>query len=170
MDASISLTIILSIWLVLSAVHQISSRIQIRLGHFDPLGLLPCWSFFAPNPGTSDYRVVYRNLREGDARAEWVEVPVYRPEPFRALWNPSKHRLKALSDLVHLLLRSCDALNGHLENLPLTWPYLALLGRVCAIERNSADITRRQFAIVSTSGYGESRRIVTLFVSAIHTL
>jgi hypothetical protein len=69
-----------------------------------------------------------------------------------------------------MLFRTCGTLDGHLDKLPLTWPYLSLLGFIVSLPRVAPDMTRRQFAIVSSSGYGNHRQVIPLFVSPIHKL
>ena len=66
-----ALATILTIWFVLSALNQIDP-ISTRLAPYDPLGLLPRWTFFAPHPGIYDYHLLYRECAS-------VETPLGTP-------------------------------------------------------------------------------------------
>jgi hypothetical protein len=160
---------VLSAWWALSAVFQLSDRMQLWLGRYDMFGLLPCWSFFAPNPGTTDYRLVYRDLNaEGDASA-WLEAPLLSGSSFRFIWHPEKHRAKALTDLIQILFRTSAELDDEIGKLALTWPYIAILAHVTSLPKRDRSL-RRQFAVVSTTGHAAPRKLSLLFVSSVHAL
>lgn len=166
---SLLLALIYGLWLCFTIVYQFPGRAQAWLGRWDFLGLLPSWSFFAPNPGTTDYRLVYCDSTAAGLQAEWKEVLIYSPKPWRLVWNPSKHASKAFTDICQSLFATQDAIGDDVSKLQLTWPYMAILGFVVK-QPVQVDFTRRQFAILATRGHEEPREIVPLFVSALHRL
>jgi len=160
---------VLTIWWCASTLCQISERVKRHLSQYDPLGLLPCWSFFAPNPGTTDYRLVYRDFGNENGADDWLEVPIYHRNCLRCIWNPDKHKAKAFSDLVQMLFRNCETLSENLTGVQLTWPYLAILRQITSLPK-AQGVARRQFAVVASSGHIVPRKLTLLFVSAIHQL
>lgn len=163
------LLILLALHGVLSALNQFA-RCQPTLNRLNRLSLLPYWSFFAPIPGTSDHRVVFRT-RSGDGTlSPWREVGVYsRRTPTHLVWNPAKHTQKCLSDCVIALLRQAAA-NGDEKDgfIQLSWPYIKLAQ--FAFSDGQVGVAAdgmKQFAIVSTEGRAD-RTIRPLFVSRWH--
>lgn len=160
------------IWFLLSIIFQFNSPAKGILAKFDYLGLLPSWSFFAPIPGTSDYRLVFRDKKNNHNWSEWNEVSFYSEFSFiRTIWNPKKVELKALSDIIQILLKELNN-NLYKKNprlIMLTTPYMALLTKVNN-EPCPDDSIERQFAVLSSSGFGQDRKVVPLFVSSSHLI
>jgi hypothetical protein len=172
MLAEIIIFTFFGLWFILSVVFQFNTSIKTGMARLDIFGLLPSWSFFAPTPGTSDYRLAYRDCRKDGNWSFWKEVNVYKEHsPFRFIWNPSKVETKALSDIVQILFKE---LNSEVykkcpEVIVITNPYLALLQKVVS-EPKEEETLQRQFAILSSSGYDGKRKIQPLFISCTHKI
>lgn len=161
------LVAVLGGWLIASAINQLPHRFRPSLSQWDPLGLLPAWSFFAPTPGTSDYRLAIRDIEGSDGWTAWREVEMYAPPIWiRAVWNPGKLETKALFDLVGLMLSRNRPENWN-RLVCVSWPYLVLLRRAMG-EPVAPRATARQFGILSSTGFGPDRAVAPLFVSATH--
>ena len=141
---------ILAVFTVLSIVHQIRP-LQRHLQKFDRFGLLPNYSFFAPRPLTSDYRLVYKIATDDDA--EWVEIPICAEAgALRLLWNPGKYVNKAFVDTCNFLIAEFHALSQK-TLIQLSLNYLTLLLTVARHLRHAdgqAEAVR--FAVVTTAG------------------
>ncbi len=108
--------------------------------------LLPMWTFFAPNPGTTDTRLLWREALGSRHFGPWHELSPPRSHPWRAIWNPNRRIQKAIADAGGLLAHA-----GEAESTTLTIPYLLLLKYVAA-QTGSPHAIARQFAVVQTSG------------------
>lgn len=162
------LAVVLFAWFVLSIIHQPkrgawTRAVRKRL----PLGLLPTWTFFAPNPARDDLRLVWRHERDG-VWGGWNEIVLPRSPVYRqGVLNPEAVPPKAVSDLVGMLSRSASRTDD------LRWmmsaPYLALLGLVVNCDRpHGADAV--QFAVLRTRWESGARRVAVNFLSAEHGL
>lgn len=168
---SIALIFFIS-YALMSVAYQIESPLKGWLSRHDRLGLIPSWTFFAPIPGTSDYRVVFRDFCESDICSSWAEIDLYSTRRFfRWIWHPAKHRQKCITDTIQFLMtelgrrHSDDSDDG----IILSWGYLQLLRLVNESPR-SDESTFRQFAIVSTKGFKEPRNMNVVYISRRHRL
>jgi len=151
----------LAFWFFVSILNQLALLDQLsdRLGKWikgiNGFALIPSWTFFAPTPGTSDYRFVVRDV-SGDVYGDWEEINwCGRRCLSDAVWNPRRHRVKLIVDCVDALSKTVKELKEHgfnVETEPGKWmisvPYMALLNIAVSMPRTSKDITARQFAIV----------------------
>lgn len=129
--------------------------------------LVPTWSFFAPVPGTHDFRLLYRDELAGGTVTPWREVnPYSERRATAALWNPGQRRKKALFDLAQELTGVGSSWRSDPQLVKLSVPYLALLTFVSSLER-SALSRRRQFVVALTSRRDEPQ---VIFVSGMHDL
>ena len=130
--------------------------------------LVPTWSFFAPNPGSHDFRLLYRDELAGGSITGWHEVRAFpeRRAPTAALWNPGQRRKKALFDLAQELTAGSSTWDGEPQLVKLSVPYLAILTFVSSLDRTALS-RRRQFLVAATSRRDEPR---VLFVSGMHDL
>jgi hypothetical protein len=154
-------------WFCATVVKQFSSAFLLQLLRHD-LGLIPSWTFFAPNPGRSDVRLVYRDRSNDGISSPWQES-CQKPirTRWRILWNPEKVKEKALVDLTALLSQSQKQCREQPEMIMLMWPYLVLLDKSLSEPRSPGN-SIRQFAILSTEGAEPPRSIEALFVSNWH--
>lgn len=77
MEAIIGL--ILMGWLAASILNQFRFSWFQRFRQYDSFSLLPIWSFFAPNPGQSDYHLVFRDRQHDGSHSEWSEIEITEP-------------------------------------------------------------------------------------------
>lgn len=174
--SGLAVSIALAFWFLISIPHQFTGRVGKTVRRHNPFGLIPGWTFFAPTPGTSDYRFVFRDvLPEGPS--EWNEVEWCRPRSLLdALWHPRRHRTKLVVDCVSAFLLTVQEMRrlGHPEQPGGTppWivsvPYLALLNVVVSMPRVSAGIRARQFAIVEQQPSRPSETPRLIVCSAPH--
>lgn len=170
--------IVLTLWLVLTVANQFDYA-RSKLGSvftFDVLGLIPVWTFFAPRPGTSDYRIFFRGRNDCDESVPWNELELSEPrKPWHFFWNPHKRHVKVLNDLVQAFLRfyySAFTKNYDSTQLRaacmLNMAYLATLSLIEARARSLAMVSV-QFAIIkeesSTPGVFEP-----VIVSLVHPI
>src|ERR1035438_8015564 len=125
---------ILSAWCLLSVLNQLPLAMNERVRQLDFFHLVPRWTFFAPNPGISDYHLVYRIKRQTDEFDAWQEIHWLGGRNwFSCVWNPTKRRCKLQLDAT-MAIMSLYRQNAALEEgaLVLTIPYLLLLNAVCS--------------------------------------
>ncbi len=162
---------LLALLFLASVLHQFEWRRWSWLSAWDPLSVLPRWSFFAPNPGQHDHHVAFRDL-VGDEPMAWQALGERgAPSMWRWLWNPARFETKGVSDLTSLLLRSnaTEAVQSTPRAIMLSNTYLALLSWAIAQPADSRA-THRQFALIRTSGFGSDRVLAVDFVSFPHAL
>ena len=156
--------ILLLAWLAASVIGQFPGRLNDRLRTADAFGLIPSWSFFAPNPARSDCHLVYRHILRGGVVTEWSEAFVWRPTWARWVWNPDRRVEKAISDASSHLSRRKD-----LDGVQWTTPYLLLLNYVSGLPR-SDDAMAVQYALLGSFGYNIGTAPFVRFVSDAHPL
>jgi hypothetical protein len=163
-----TVTTVLILWFLACVVAQLPGKPSQTIRHFDPLGFLPSWSFFAPRPAQSDFHILYRDFMRTGSVTEWREVirPLWRPW-YSFAWNPEKRQKKALFDAINVLLR--DETKDHLRLLPLELPYLLLLQHISG-RPHSVGAHATQFLIMNSSATGEIREPKALLISAVHEL
>ena len=160
-------------WLVVSIIGQLSLDRFLPLRQYDPCGLIPNWSFFAPRPVTFDYHLLYRDELWDLRLTDWTEVSIVEERPWwRFLWNPSRRRKKALFDSCSMLLRLSSALkkegNTNPSALHRAVPYLMLLSYVSQLEHPMARGT--QFLVMRTFGPDSEPKPSLAFMSQFHAL
>jgi hypothetical protein len=161
-----ALTAVFAAWWAISACNQIRSGAwTFRLRRHIPLGLIPLWTFFAPNPARADSRLVWRE-EHGSEWSAWRELHFgFAPASRRWLVNPQLILNKAVTDLVGSLLRVRPELDD--RTALLSSAYVALLNIVVAQPRR-AGCSSIQFAVVRTSGGPLARRVDVVFLSEVH--
>ena len=115
----------------------------------DVFCLIPTWTFFAPNPGTRDTRLFWREVRTDGEMSPWREPSPPALTPWRGLWNPALRTQKAINDAGSLIAQVRSS--GDSTQMLLSVPYLVLL-RYVAAQPGSPNGVARQFALVESSG------------------
>jgi len=158
----------LASWWCVSALNQVHSGAWMwRLRRHIPLGLIPLWTFFAPNPARADPRLVWREEFDGSWEGARELHFGFAPIGSRWLFNPQLILNKAIADLVRSLLILDTSDQG--RSLLLSPPYLTLLNMVLSQPRRPR-CSGIQFAIVRTSGAATARQLETIFLSEVHSL
>jgi hypothetical protein len=168
--AAIIVVIIYVIWGAATVANQFHSWSPTWLRAVDIFGLIPIWTFFAPNPGMTDYYLLYRDRLPDGSFDNWRKVDLKQSENgFRlALWNPTKRKHKALTDMVSLLITLAQHRSG--EELIVTVPYILILNFI-TLRPHSLGTNGTQFMVLEHSGFsGEPERNRVLMMSAIHRL
>jgi hypothetical protein len=137
------------------------------LKHQDACAVIPTWTFFAPNPGVMDTRVLWREQLADGTVSPWHEVVPPHGGPLRAIWNPAKRARKAVTDCGPMVVR----LVGRNRESPLpllSLPYLMLVQYIAGRPGSPLSVAR-QFTVVNTQGGDEEDGVFRLlFLSRWH--
>lgn len=160
-------SLIFSVWFLLTIAFQANSPLTTVIRRFDRFNLVPRWSFFAPDPGASNYHFLYRSQTETTSVGPWREVNLSPRGAFFVVWNPHKRYREGMIELFQLLALS--RVNHSVESLQFTSPYLILLG-VARTQLGAAPPRRSfyQFALVETRGPSGGAVPVVRFYSLSH--
>ena len=120
------------------------------LKYRDVAAVIPAWTFFAPNPGKNDTRLLWRELRCDGSISVWHEVVPPSGGLLRAVWNPGKREAKAISDAGPMVLRMLTQ-NPKNQLTLVSLPYLVLLNRISSAPRTPLSVAR-QFLVLQTTG------------------
>jgi hypothetical protein len=159
---------VLASWFVLSCLNQVRRGAWVPglVRRLDIFRFLPIWTFFAPNPGSTDVRIFFRD-HSGHGVGPWRladrDDDVVRA--VRALWNPRKRVRKAISDAV-AALESARRRGTPVSHLVVDASYLLLLFHVNDQPDDFAT-TARQFAISRNVGR-DARTNSVILVSPRH--
>ncbi|MBB5621239.1 hypothetical protein HDE69_002292 [Pedobacter cryoconitis] len=164
----------LAIWFLLTILCQFrSTKFSNYIRHtIDIFGLIPLWTFFAPNPGKSDYHLLYRDKIDEENNSEWEEMDITEERSLWSwCWNPDKRDKKILSDVIQSLIASIPhykGANGY-DLLMFSMPYLIVLHAVsnCECETGSGH---RQFMLAETSGYLKENPPSVILLSVFHQI
>lgn len=161
---------LLSTWFLISAFYQLQMPLTVSIKRRDYFALIPKWTFFAPNPANTDYRLLYRDRLSDGSVTPWQEAAFCREKRLStALWNPKKRNQKAISDLMRSLLRSFRNSNESAAALQLTLSYIGLLNIVTHLRHNEfSQFT--QFAVFQTYGFSRLRNARLVMHSQFHSL
>ena len=152
------------VWFVLTVAAQLQGRLSSKLREYDNCGLIPAWTFFAPNPISRNYYLMFRDITP-KACTPWREAFTH-PEPslIQVLWQPLRREEKALSDVMFHLTKQAAEVSS--ERLYLSMSYLALLHYVTSLP-HAAEATATQFMLTARA---TNQPFVPLFLSALHQL
>jgi hypothetical protein len=165
----VALAAIFILWMIGTVLRQLPYSGAKRLLTYDWIGIFPLWSFFAPQPGGSDFHLLYRDqIREGE-NTGWMEHFKDSPRGRWAwVWNPDRRLRKALLDIAQEL--AIDQASGvSRQAIVLSVPYLALLNFVSNVPR-SFPATGTQFAVMMSDGAIHDQHPKVLFLSSFHPL
>jgi hypothetical protein len=163
------LTLLYACVLALTVLRQFPQISASRLLRWDSVGFVPGFSFFAPNPGSHDYVLVYRTFTNGLA-SYWKDPLDARPRSLTsAIWNPNKRVRKAMIDLSGSLAHSAT-IQPNSNDIMLSIPYLLMLHHVSRLASHDKAATKVQFALLTAAGPRGTREVEMLFSSAIHDL
>jgi hypothetical protein len=173
--ASIVVIVIYVVWGAATIANQFHRWCPAWLRAVDIFGLIPIWTFFAPNPGMTDYYLLYRDRLPDGSFDNWRKVDLKQSENglLLALWNPMKRKHKALTDMVSVLIRLANhtrANHTRIEALIATVPYILILNFITSCP-HSLGTTGTQFMVLEHGGFsGEPERSRVLVMSRIHSL
>jgi hypothetical protein len=161
----------LAVLFLVSVAQQVfSGRWIKKIKDRDVMALIPIWSFFAPNPGRTDYHLLFRDQLVTGEWCPWHEISQGPRTSLRSVWNPGKRRAKGLTDHISSLMRSLNGVELEPIVMVLHPSYLTLL-RWVTIQGSDPRSHSRQFLVAQTSGFGaESTEPEILFISLAHPL
>jgi hypothetical protein len=154
--------------LVVTAAAQLRRfRWAMWLKRHDACAYIPAWTFFAPNPGVNDTRVLWREQLLDGTVGPWHEMVPPQSGLSRAVWNPTKRARKAVTDCGPMVVRMIS--NNKRSALPMVGlPYLMIVQHMTGL-RGSPIGLARQFTVVSTQGADtEDGLFKLLFISHWH--
>ncbi len=161
----------LSAWLAVSIVAQFSDRVGDYFPRSKRLGLIPLWTFFAPNPGVHDLHLLYRDKLKGGGVREAYCVPTIDRRCLRhSFWNPEKFRNKILSDLAESLVVQYAQIVKDQRNvriIMLSTAYLVLVNLAMKMPR-SPDVVARQFILARDKTFESHPAREIIFLSEFH--
>jgi hypothetical protein len=163
------LGVLLALWLLLTVVKQLPGSWVARLFERDRLGVVPGWTFFAPHPGTYDYRPLVRYRLDERELSPWRELDlgIEARTNCALVWNPHKRGRKALFDLTMELGLLARSLPDKLDDVQFSVPYLALL-QAAARAPAARFGNGVQFILVQNSRDDTPPSVI--FVSKLHDL
>jgi hypothetical protein len=181
---TIAVIIVLSIWLLMTAIVQLPFGACRRIRLYDPVGhLLPGWNFFAPKPVRADFAVWcrswdgYENDRDevaGDGGSPWRELAgIERRRPIDGIVNPARYARKTIftccTAIIKMVVRD-GAQPDPTSSLPsdavlVSLPYLLILNKVTVL---CPGVVAVQFRIDVVRYDAETPRSATVFRSAVH--
>jgi hypothetical protein len=134
-------------WLALTFVVGVEGTRGSRfVRRADVLGLVPGWSFFAPNPGTVDYHLLARTRSPDGSTGQFEEIAPPVSPLRRSIWNPEKRVRKAIFDCgQELVLLPLEELGTAEYKLS----YLALLSLVTS-SMDCAGVASVQFLLLQS--------------------
>ena len=161
---STTLAVVLVAWAIVSLICQPRTAISKRIRAWDRLGLIPTWTFFAPNPVRADHYLYYRDHNK-DAVSPWRRAfSADRRRIVDPLWSPLRREEKVITDAMFHLMDVATVLPK--MRLHFSLPYLALLTYVTGLFHDEAA-TATQFLIGIKYPDQDVRPV---FVSNIHIL
>ena len=176
---------LLSLWFLLTIMNQLTNRYGAWIGRINIYGFIPGWTFFAPTPGTLDYRLFYRDILIDGTAGVWEEVNWCRPRLWLdALWNPRRYATKLVVDSINglaivlaAMVREGIDVQMEPQGMVLSTPYVILLNIVMSLPRQDPRAVARQMALFQQdslalrSSPGSAERVGKLMLcSSAHTL
>lgn len=163
----------LGFWFALSVLNQFRRGYYIRpFKKRDLFGLIPIWTFFAPNPGRTDLHVLVRDIHE-NGTTPWRELEAGRAKPNpimpRLLWNPEKRISKMHGDWASSVMRLMGTRGRRRKTMMLSLPYL-LLVRSASFSEPDFRARARQFALARSPGPAGIHKTQVILVSSPHHL
>ena len=164
----VAITVLLAVFLVVTAVAQIRHPAVMSLRRFDFFGLLPAWWFFAPDPAKGDYSLVLRQQHGERQVTDWVELRVVSKRRWWAcVWNPWRRQSKTFFDIATDLMDHSRVVSP--VQIQASVPYLLLLCFVSDLP-HITGATALQFALTLADDSGADSEPQLIFVSAWHGL
>lgn len=151
-------------WGILSVLCQKKTRLAQYLRAWDSFGLIPSWTFFAPNPVSADNYLYYRDHGPSSVGVWRRAFNADSRTAVDAIWCPLRREEKAVSDaMFHLLDQSEEV--GEVR-LHYSISYLVILSYV---ESRLHDVgaTATQFMFAAKR---RGKNPIPLFVSDVHVI
>jgi hypothetical protein len=160
------------IWLILTCANQPIFRSNKWISRYDIFRLIPMWTFFAPNPGVSDFNLLSRVKLADGTITDFQEIPLRGEKKISmALFNPDRRLQKALNDHARTIITQIenDVTEQNKENIKLTFSYISVLN-YCTKLPAVANASAIQFIIIETFGYRELEEPRLILNSEFHRI
>lgn len=158
------------LWLIATVINQFNYPWVQKTLSFDVFHLLPRWTFFAPNPGTSDYHVLYRQMDKDKNISKFIEIPLHGKRKISSfIWNPHKRVKKTLLDLAMTMNRQISFPEINENNIKLSFSYIAFLNFLSSVPKNS-DTESIQFIILMSNGFKDKGEPNLIICSEFHNV
>jgi len=160
--------------LLFGAMLVVTAATQLRrfrwaqwLKRHDACAYIPAWTFFAPNPGVNDTRVLWREQLVDGTVGPWHEMVPPQGGLLRAVWNPTKRARKAVTDCGPMAVRMIS--RNRRSALPMvSLPYLMIVQHMASLHGSPVGLAR-QFTVVNTQGADtDDGSLKLLFISHWH--
>jgi hypothetical protein len=161
--------VVASLWLLVSVLFQ-TKRVKFVsfLKRYDYFAMIPAWSFFAPNPGTSDVHLLYRDKLVDGNVTNWTQIR-WEVTPLRFVWNPHKRLQKGISDMATDVQAYAARNLKHGERLLIYPGFIALLNYVSKLPHVPfAEFT--QFCVARSFGVHSEKPAAITFLSNFHRI
>jgi len=169
----IIVSVFFSFWVLLTIAFQLPSKYLKSLKwlpYLDLFSLIPRWTFFAPNPGQSDYNLLYREIWHNECQSNWREVNIgLGHNSHRYLFNPKKRISKAIFDLTSSIVKDSYAYNKKPEFITISLPYIIILNYI-TYKENSPYANAIQFVIIESFGFHPKHEPKLILTSSTHRL
>jgi hypothetical protein len=159
-------------WFIFTCANQPVFRPNKWIGRYDIFRLVPVWTFFAPNPGVSDFNLLTRVKLTDGAIEAFREIQLRGKKKIRTgLFNPDRRLQKVLSDHVCTILMQIEnqITEENKENIKLTFSYISVLN-YCSKLPVAPNAYSIQFIILESFGYQELSEPRLILNSAFHRL
>ena len=158
--------ILFAIWLILTVAIQFDTSFTSTLSQCDVLGLLPKWTFFAPNPGHTDIRVLVR-FGSSSGLTSWYELWLSSRIDdsrisVRGLFNPYRRVEKFLFDFRNALIEPATTPT----QVRMSSEYIALL-TISEMVARSRGAETVQFMLAETN-YTLHSQFSVVMISDMH--
>jgi hypothetical protein len=162
--AQLLLIVFFCTWAAISVVSQNLNAVSRCLRKWDFFGLIPTWTFFAPNPVNRDHYLYYRDYSFTNVGSWRRAFDADQHSWYGFLWSPLRREHKAISDaMFHIIDRARE--EGPLR-VQFSVSYITILSFVCTLPQER-DVVARQFLFAGCRA-GESPR--PIFLSEVHLI
>lgn len=167
-----TLSLILPVIVVLTAMFQFPSFKTLRIFRKDSWRLFPNWGLFAPRPMQSDYLLIVRDFLADGCFSPWRDAPlVEQRRLFHAVYNPHRRNAYAARLVAKEFLTWWQATPREPSVVSLNHAYIALLGTaIKAPPGPGPGAVGRQFALIEVPAYEREGGVGIALLSAVHRL
>lgn len=154
-----------AVLLVSTLLQQSANPRYSRFRTADPFGLLPMWSFFAPNPARHDMYILWRFFDTNGTPSEWRQLCDPADQKwYQVLFYPGRRHSKIIFDLVQDLQRSLAT--GHEGTVTSDGAYIAIKNFTRRrAQRERRNETRFQLCAIKDAGFDEEEDPEVMFLS-----
>lgn len=162
----ILLLIICSFWVLFTVIGHLGINKMNFLSDEPFIWLIPKWNFFAPNPSTSSFYILFRYKYENDECSNWKQLykTKKRKRLIRWLWQPENNQEKANFDIISEMLLVIVKYKDNPEFIKLSSSYLSIINSINEQERFEG-CKEIQFTL-----YRNKMHLEQVFISNFHKL